>query len=188
MRTGLIAQKMGMTRLFGDDGSHVRVTVLQVEKCEVVAVRTPGEGRLHRRPARRRHAQGQERHPADARPFRQGEGRAQGQGRRVPGRREDALLEVGAEIHVGHFVAGQFVDVCGVSIGKGFAGAMKRLQFRRPARDATACRSRTAATARPATGRIRAGCSRARRWPATWATGRSRCRTSRCSASIRSAG
>ena len=67
---------------------------------------------------------------------------------------EDALLEVGAEITAAHFLAGQFVDVVGTSIGKGFAGGDEAAQFRRPARDATASRSRIAATARPASGRI----------------------------------
>ena len=84
MRTGLIARKLGMTRVFTEEGNHVPVTVLQVDNCQVVAVRTAETGRLHRGAARRRQGQGQERDQADARPFRQGEGRAQAQAGRVP--------------------------------------------------------------------------------------------------------
>ena len=86
LRTGLIAQKIGMTRLFGEDGSHIPVTVLQVEKCEVVAVRTAEKDGYTAVQLGVGTAQGEERDPADARPFRQGEGRAEGGGRRVPGR------------------------------------------------------------------------------------------------------
>ena len=86
LRTGLIAQKMGMTRLFGDDGSHVPVTVLRVEKCEVVAVRTAAKDGYTAVQIGVGTRQGQERHQADARPLRQGEGRAEGGGGRVPGR------------------------------------------------------------------------------------------------------
>ena len=127
-RTGLIAQKMGMTRLFGIDGSHVPVTVLKVEKCEVVAVRTMekdgynavqlGVGTRKAKnvtqPMRGHFAKAKVEPKARVREFRVD---------------ESAQLEVGAEIHVGHFVAGQFVDVAGISIGKGFAGAMKRHNF-----------------------------------------------------------
>ncbi|MFL4986967.1 MAG: 50S ribosomal protein L3 [Microvirga sp.] len=127
-RTGLIAQKMGMTRLFGVDGSHVPVTVLKVDKCEVVAVRTTGKDGysavqlgVGTRKAKNV-SQPMRGHFAKAKvepKARVGEFRVD----------EQAQLEVGAEIHVGHFVAGQFVDVAGVSIGKGFAGAMKRHNF-----------------------------------------------------------
>jgi large subunit ribosomal protein L3 len=128
LRTGLIAQKVGMTRLFGVDGSHVPVTVLKVEKCEVTAVRTAeGDGytavqlgvgtrkaKNVTKPMRGHFAKAKVEPKAKVGEFRVG---------------EDALLDVGSELHVGHFVAGQFVDVCGVSIGKGFAGAMKRHNF-----------------------------------------------------------
>lgn len=127
-RTGLIAQKVGMTRLFGVDGSHIPVTVLKVEKCEVVAVRTTdkdgytavqiGVGKAKAKnvskPMRGHFAKAKVEPKAALSEF------------RVP---EEALLSVGDELHVGHFVAGQFVDVVGVSIGKGFAGAMKRHNF-----------------------------------------------------------
>jgi large subunit ribosomal protein L3 len=128
LRTGLIAQKVGMTRLFGVDGSHVPVTVLKVEKCEVVAVRTAekdgytavqlGVGTRKAKnvtkPMRGHFAKAKVEPKAALGEFRVG---------------EDGLLNVGDEVHVGHFVAGQFVDVAGVSIGKGFAGAMKRHNF-----------------------------------------------------------
>jgi large subunit ribosomal protein L3 len=129
MRTGLIAQKLGMTRLFGEDGSHVPVTVLRVDSCQVVAVRTPekdgytalqlGVGRAKTKnvtkPLRGHFAKAKVEPKVEVQEFRVA---------------PDAVLGVGDEIHVGHFVAGQFVDVCGVSIGKGFAGGMKRHNFR----------------------------------------------------------
>ena len=128
LRTGLIAQKVGMTRLFGVDGSHVPVTVLKVEKCEVVAVRTAekdgytavqlGVGTRKAKnvtkPMRGHFAKAKVEPKAKLGEFRVG---------------EDGLLNVGDEVHVGPFVAGQCVDVSGVSIGKGFAGAMKRHNF-----------------------------------------------------------
>jgi large subunit ribosomal protein L3 len=128
MRTGLIAQKVGMTRLFGVDGSHIPVTVLRVEECQVVAVRTAesngysavqlGVGRAKTKnvtkPMRGHFAKAKVEPKQRVEEFRVA---------------DDALLSVGDEIHVGHFVAGQFVDVAGVSIGKGFAGVMKRHNF-----------------------------------------------------------
>jgi len=128
MRTGLLARKVGMTRLFGVDGSHVPVTVLEVDKCEVVAVRTLekdgycavqlGVGKAKTKnvtkPMRGHFAKAKVEPKAKLAEFRVS---------------PDALLEVGSEIHVGHFVAGQYVDVSGISIGKGFAGAMKRHNF-----------------------------------------------------------
>ncbi len=128
MRTGLLARKVGMTRLFGVDGSHVPVTVLKVDKAEVVAVRTPekdgycavqlGVGKAKTKnvtkPMRGHFAKAKVEPKAKLVEFRVS---------------PDALLEVGSEVHVGHFVAGQHVDVSAVSIGKGFAGAMKRHNF-----------------------------------------------------------
>ena len=128
-----------------------------------------GEGRLQRRAARRRHAQGQERRAsrcAAISPRRRSSPRPGSASSGSPTRRCSRWAR---EIHVGHFVAGQFVDVAGVSDRQGLRRCDEAAQFRRPARPRTACRSRTAATARPATARIRAACSRTRRWPATWA-------------------
>jgi large subunit ribosomal protein L3 len=129
LRTGLIAQKMGMTRLFGDDGSHVPVTVLRVEKCEVVAVRTTAKDGY----TAVQIGVGTAKAKNVSQPMRGHFAKAKVEPKAVVGEfrvdSEQALLEVGAEIHVGHFVAGQYVDVSGVSIGKGFAGSMKRHNF-----------------------------------------------------------
>jgi large subunit ribosomal protein L3 len=128
MRTGLLAQKMGMTRLFGVDGSHVPVTVLKVEDCEVVAVRTaekdgytaiqlgvgPKSAKNVSKPMRGHFAKAKVEPKAYVAEFRVS---------------EDAVLDVGARLSVEHFVEGQFVDVTGISIGRGFAGVMKRHNF-----------------------------------------------------------
>ncbi len=87
MRTGLIARKMGMTRLFGVDGSHVPVTVLKVDDCEVVAVRDPDKDGYTAVQLGVGKAKAKNVTQADARPFRQGEGRAEAEGRGVPRRR-----------------------------------------------------------------------------------------------------
>jgi large subunit ribosomal protein L3 len=128
MRTGVLAQKMGMTRVFTEEGHHVPVTVLKVDGCQVVAVRTEdkdgynavqlgtGAARVKNvNKARRGHfAKAKVAPKSKLAEF------------RVPA---DGLIEVGAELSADHFVAGQFVDVTGTSIGKGFAGAMKRHNF-----------------------------------------------------------
>jgi large subunit ribosomal protein L3 len=128
MRTGVIAQKLGMTRIFDDEGMHVPVTVLKLDRCQVVGRRTPdkdgysavqlGAGAVKVKnlsKALRGHFA-----KAKVEPTR----------RLVEFRvSEDALLNVGAELSAGHFISGQFVDVTGTSIGKGFAGAMKRHHF-----------------------------------------------------------
>ena len=128
MRTGMIAQKMGMTRLFAEDGRHVPVTVLRVDNCQVVAQKTPERDgycalQLGIGAAKVKNvAKPQRGHFAKAKV--------------EPKRRlaefrvaDDALVDVGTEIKPSHFIAGQIVDVVGVSIGKGFAGAMKRHNF-----------------------------------------------------------
>ena len=128
MRTGLLAQKIGMTRIFAAEGDHVPVTVLKIDDCQVVAVRTRekdgytalqlgvGAAKAKRvtKPQRGHFAKAKVEPKARLAEFRVS---------------EDALLEVGAEITAAHFVAGQYVDVVGISIGKGFAGAMKRHNF-----------------------------------------------------------
>jgi large subunit ribosomal protein L3 len=128
MRTGLIARKLGMSRIFTDDGEHVPVTVLKAGGCQVVATRTAErdgytavqlgfgsrKAKNVTRPDRGRFAKAKVEPKAKLAEFRVA---------------EDALLEVGAELSVDHFLAGQFVDVVGTSIGKGFAGAMKRHNF-----------------------------------------------------------
>jgi len=128
MRSGLIAQKVGMTRLFTADGEHVPVTVLKVDDCQVVAVRTQekdgytavqlgyGKAKVKNVPKAMRG------HYAKA--------KVEPKRKLVEFRvSADALIEVGAEMSVEHFVTGQFVDVTGTSIGKGFAGGMKRWNF-----------------------------------------------------------
>lgn len=128
MRTGLIAQKLGMTRVFNAAGEHVPVTVLKVEDCQVVAVRTAEQngydavqlGVAAAKPSRTSKAMRGHFAKAKVEPKRKlAEFRVS----------EDAMLDVGAQLSADHFVAGQFVDAIGTSIGKGFAGAMKRHNF-----------------------------------------------------------
>ena len=128
MRTGLIAQKLGMTRVFNAAGEHVPVTVLKVDDCQVVAVRTTEQngydavqlGVAPAKPSRTTKAMRGHFAKVNVEPKRKlAEFRVS----------EDALLEVGAQLSADHFVAGQFVDAVGTSIGKGFAGAMKRHNF-----------------------------------------------------------
>jgi large subunit ribosomal protein L3 len=128
MRTGLLAQKMGMTRVFTDEGVHVPVTVLKVDDCRVVAVRrSESEGynaiQLGIGAAKAKNTPSAMRgHFAKA--------KVEPKQKLVEFRvSEDALLDVGSELSATHFVSGQYVDVTGESIGKGFAGAMKRHGF-----------------------------------------------------------
>jgi large subunit ribosomal protein L3 len=129
MRTGVIAKKVGMTRLFQDDGRHVPVTVLELDNVQVVA----------RREAERdgysavQLGAGSAKAKNLSKPQRGHFGKAEVEPKakvvefRVD---EDGLLDVGAELSADHFVAGQLVDVQGVTQGKGFAGAMKRWGFK----------------------------------------------------------
>jgi large subunit ribosomal protein L3 len=128
VRTGVIARKVGMTRLFQADGRHVPVTVLQLEDLQVVGRREADRDgytavQLGAGKAKAKNV---------AKPQRAAFGKAEVEPKakvaefRVA---EDALLDVGATISADHFVAGQLVDVCGVTQGKGFAGAMKRWGF-----------------------------------------------------------
>jgi len=129
MRTGLIAQKMGMTRLFTEAGEHVPVTVLKVDSCRVVAQRTKDRDGY----TAVQLGYGKAKVKNVTKPMRGHFAKAKVE----PSRRlaefrvsEDALVDVGAEISAAHFVPGQFVDVAGATIGRGFAGAMKRHNFR----------------------------------------------------------
>jgi large subunit ribosomal protein L3 len=128
MRTGLIAQKMGMTRVFTPEGEHVPVTVLKVDGCQVLAVRTEEKDgytavQLGVGTAKVKNVSKAMRgHFAKAKV----EPRKKVVEFRVT---PDALLEPGAELSVEHFIPGQHVDVTGTSIGKGFAGSMKRHNF-----------------------------------------------------------
>ncbi|HEX6841449.1 MAG TPA: 50S ribosomal protein L3 [Stellaceae bacterium] len=128
MRTGLIAQKVGMTRVFTEEGNHVPVTVLKVDNCQVVAVRTEetdgytavqlgvGKAKVKNvtQPNRGHYAKAKVEPKRKLVEF------------RVP---KDGLLEVGAELSAAHFVAGQFVDVVGTTKGRGFSGVIRRHNF-----------------------------------------------------------
>ena len=128
MRTGLIAQKLGMSAVFGEDGRHIPVTVLKVDNCQVVANRTTekdgynavqiGVGAAKVKNV----TKAQRGHFAKAKV----EPKRKLAEFRVS---EDAMIDVGAELTVDHFVNGQFVDAVGTSKGKGFAGGMKRHGF-----------------------------------------------------------
>jgi large subunit ribosomal protein L3 len=128
MRSGVIAQKVGMTRVYNDAGEHVPVTVLRLDGCQVVAQRTvekngytavqlgAGQAKVKNtsKAMRGNFAVANVEPKAKLAEFRVS---------------EDNLLEVGTELKAGHFAAGQLVDVTGTTIGKGFAGAMKRHGF-----------------------------------------------------------
>ena len=128
MRSGIIAKKVGMTRLFMEDGKQIPVTVLQLDKLQVVAQRTPeqdgysavqlGTGSIKVKrvsKAMRGHFAAANVEPK----------RKVAEFRVAP----ENLINVGEEITADHYFEGQFVDVSGTSIGKGFAGAMKRHNF-----------------------------------------------------------
>jgi large subunit ribosomal protein L3 len=129
MRTGLIAKKLGMTRLFDETGSHTPVTVLSLEGCQVTAQRTKDKDgyvalQLGAGAKKAKNTSNAERgHFAKALV----EPKRHVVEFRVS---EDNLIDVGAEFTADHFVAGQKVDVSGVTVGKGFAGAMKRWHFK----------------------------------------------------------
>ena len=128
MRTGLIAQKLGMIRQFTETGDHVPVTVLKVDNCQVVGVRTAEKDgytavQLGVGTAKVKNvSQALRGHYAKAKV----EPKAKLVEFRVT---PDALLEVGAELSAGHFVVGQFVDVVGTTKGRGFSGVMRRHNF-----------------------------------------------------------
>ncbi|MFC5385524.1 50S ribosomal protein L3 [Aquamicrobium segne] len=128
MRSGVIAQKLGMTRIYNDAGEHVPVTVLRMENCQVVAQRT------------------QEKNGYTAVQLGVGLAKVKNTSKAMRGHfaaasvepkarlaefrvSDDNLLDVGVEITADHFVAGQKVDVTGTSTGKGFQGVMKRHNF-----------------------------------------------------------
>jgi large subunit ribosomal protein L3 len=127
-RTGLLARKLGMTRIFQDDGTHVPVTVLLLDGLQVVAQRTEekdgynavqlGLGKTKvknvSQPNRGHFAKAKVEPKAKLVEFRVA---------------PDALLEPGAVLSAAHFAVGQKVDVCGITQGKGFAGGMKRWNF-----------------------------------------------------------
>jgi large subunit ribosomal protein L3 len=129
MRTGVIAKKVGMTRLFQADGRHVPVTVLQLDDVQVIGRREKDRDGY----AAVQLGAGKAKAKNVAKPQRIAFGKAEVEPKvkvvefRVA---EDALLDLGAHISADHFVPGQLVDIAGVTQGKGFAGAMKRWGFR----------------------------------------------------------
>ncbi len=129
MRTGVIAQKKGMTRIYTEAGSQLPVTVLKIDNCQVTAQRT------------------EDKHGYTAVQLGAGNAKVSRVSKAMRGVfaaakvepkqktiefrvSEENMLDVGAELSAEHFVVGQFVDVVGISIGKGFAGSMKRWNFR----------------------------------------------------------
>ena len=128
LRTGLLAKKLGMTRIFREDGTHVPVTVLQIDELRVVAAKTVekdgytavqlgwGKAKVKNvsQPNRGHFAKAKVEPSAKLTEFRVD---------------ADGLLEPGAALSAAHFTAGQKVDVCGTSKGKGFAGGMKRWNY-----------------------------------------------------------
>ncbi len=128
MRTGVIAKKLGMTRIYREDGTHVPVTVMQLDGCQVIAQRTQdADGytavQLGAGAAKvKRTSKAMRGHFAKA--------NVEPKRKLVEFRvSEDNLVEIGAELSAEHYLPGQKVDVTGTSIGKGFAGAMKRHNF-----------------------------------------------------------
>ena len=128
MRTGVIAKKMGMARFFDEAGAHVPVTVLSLEGCQVVAHRTKDKdgyvalqlGAGSKKP--KNTTKGLRGHFA--------KGEVEPKHKLVEFRvSEDSLIDVGAELTADHYVPGQKIDITGTTVGKGFAGAMKRWNF-----------------------------------------------------------
>jgi large subunit ribosomal protein L3 len=128
MRSGVITQKVGMTRVYTEAGEQVPVTVLKLDGCQVVAQRT-AEGNGY---TALQLGSGLAKVKRTPKALRGHFARAQVEPKRKVAEfrvSPDNLIEVGAEITADHFVVGQFVDVTGTSIGKGFAGVMKRHNF-----------------------------------------------------------
>ena len=129
MRTGIITKKIGMTRLYMTDGTHVPVTVLSLKDCQVVANQTKDRNGYNSVTLGSEEAKLKNTNKAQREAYskikvtpkkKQKEFRVS----------ESNMITIGAEITANHFVVGQYVDATGVTIGKGFAGAMKRHNFR----------------------------------------------------------
>ena len=169
MRSGVIAQKVGMTRVFTDGGEHVPVTVLRLAKCQVVAHRTKDKngyvalqlGSGTRKPKNVTKAERGHFAVAKVEPKRKvAEFRVE----------ENDLIPVGAEITADHFVVGQFVDVTGNIDRQGLRRRHEALEFPRAARLARRVDLASLDRLAPAAGRIRARPSRTRRCPGIWAS------------------
>ncbi len=128
MRTGVIAKKLGMTRFFDEAGNHVPVTVLSLDGCQVIDHRTKDRDGYVALQLGAGVKKAKNTSQAERGHF----AKAQVEPKRVVAEfvvPEEGLIEVGAELTADHFVPGQRVDIQGVTIGKGFAGAMKRWNF-----------------------------------------------------------
>ena len=128
MRTGVIAKKLGMARFFDEAGSHVPVTVLSLEGCQVVAQRTKDKDGY----VALQLGAGAKKAKNTSKALRGHFAKGQVEPKRTLAEfkvSEDNLIDVGAELTADHYVAGQKVDITGVTVGKGFAGAMKRWNF-----------------------------------------------------------
>jgi len=128
MRTGVIAKKLGMARFFDEAGAHVPVTVLSLEGCQVVGQRTSDKDGY----VALQLGAGAKKAKNTSKALRGHFAKAQVEPKRTVAEfrvSEENLIDVGAEITADHFVPGQKIDVTGVTVGKGFAGAMKRWNF-----------------------------------------------------------
>ncbi len=146
MRTGVVAKKLGMTRVFGADGAHVPVTVLSLEGCQVVGVKKNEEREVDVKKKGEKVGTRKANDGYTAVVLGAGTRKAKNVNQSLRGQfakasvepkaivrefrvSDDMLLEVGAQISADHFVSGQKVDISGLTKGKGFAGAMKRWNF-----------------------------------------------------------
>ncbi len=146
MRIGVVAKKIGMTRVFGADGAHIPVTVLSLEGCQVVGVRTKTEREVDVKKKGEKVGTRKANDGYTAVVLGAGARKAKNVNQSLRGQfakaavepksiirefrvSDDMLLEVGAQISADHFVPGQTVDISGLTKGKGFAGAMKRWNF-----------------------------------------------------------
>jgi large subunit ribosomal protein L3 len=128
MRTGVLAKKLGMTRFFDEDGAHVPVTVLSLDGCQVTAQRTKEKDGY----VALQLGVGAKKAKNTSQAMRGHFAKALVEPKHVLAEfrvEEDGLIEVGAEFTADHFVPGQKVDISGVTVGKGFAGAIKRWNF-----------------------------------------------------------
>ena len=165
MRSGIIAKKVGMTRLFMEDGKQIPVTVLQMENLQVVAHAAATSTAIQlfnlAQVLQRRKT-----HPKRCVATLQSlllslckvaEFRVD----------PENMLDVGSELTAEHYVEGQFADVSGTSIGKGFAGAMKRHNFGGHVHH-TVFQSATAHMVQQVSVKAQVKCSKVRKWQATW--------------------
>ena len=128
MRTGVIAKKLGMTRLFAEDGAHIPVTILELDGCQVVGQRTKERDGYVALQLGAGAKKAKNTNKAQRTTF----ANAEVEPKHIVAEfrvSEDALIDVGATLSADHFVAGQKVDILGETIGKGFQGGMKRWNF-----------------------------------------------------------